>query len=255
MGIAVAAIVITLIAGLVAWNYWVISQPLTSDEVDCLAAQRRSQMIYEHFRFCRDRLPLDHAFKRSMRPDGSFHMVDYPLDKALSIIASHLKYKKHEWVVFLICAERRVIGLWCNKGPDSKSVSPLINDRILCALASSHGADLVIRAHNHPNPYSSNLSVLAPSDQDLRSFNYYADVINTHHMNFLDVLCERGQWLIFGESYLSSFFPYDDIYEDIKSLNGRTAADNRKLHHELRAYFQRYGYLRPFLPLPQREVA
>lgn len=245
-------IVVALIAALV--DYWRISQTLTPVQIECLAKKLRSQMIYKYFSFGRDLSPLDNTFKQSMRSDGSFHWVDYPLESALSIAASHLKYKKHEWMVFLFCAGHRVVGLWCNKGPDSTMVSPSIGMDDLCRIASSKQADLVVRTHNHPNPYSKNVSLLGASEQDLRSSQYFAQLINAQGMNFLDVVCERGRWLIYGESYVLSFFPYEKIFSEIVSLNGRSAVDNRKLHRELRRHFQRYGYSVPQTSVPRREV-
>jgi len=255
MGTVVSVIVIALIAALVVWDHWRISQPLTPLQIDRLAGKRRSRLIYEHFNFSRDRLSLDVSFKRSMRADGSFHWVDYPLDKALSIAASHLKYKKHEWIVFLFCTQHRVVALWCNKGPNSTMVAPSIATADLRRLALSKEADLVLRAHNHPNPYSASVSLLAPSDQDLRSSKSLGELFNAHGMNFLDVLCERGRWLIYGEGYVSSFLPYDKILAEIVALNGRSGADNRKLHRELRRHFHRHGYLVAQVPVPRREVA
>ena len=104
----VVLIVAALIVALVAWDYWRISQPLTEVQISLLAAKRRSRLIYENYCFTRRSIPLDTAFKRSMRPDGSFHCLDFPLDLALSMAASHLKYKKHEWVIFLIRGFRQM---------------------------------------------------------------------------------------------------------------------------------------------------
>ncbi|MDO8632312.1 MAG: hypothetical protein Q7R41_17655 [Phycisphaerales bacterium] len=245
-------IVVALIAALV--DYWRISQALTSVQIECLAAKLRSRLIYEYFSFGRDPLTMDNTFKQTMRSDGSFHWVDYPLESALSIAASHLKYKKHEWIVFLFCAGHRVVGLWCNKGPDSTKVSLSIDIGDICRIASSKQTDLVVCSHNHPNPYSASVSLLGASEQDLRSSQYFAQMINAQGMNFLDVVCERGRWLIYGESYVSSFFPYEMILAEIVARNGLSGADNRKLHRELRRHFQRYGYSVPQAHVPRREA-
>lgn len=239
IALALMVIAVVLIAAIV--NHWRMSRPLDPGQVERLAEKRRSRLIHEHYNFRHVPLALDTTFKKSMRPDGSFHSVDYPLHAALSITASHLKYKKHEWVVFLFCAEHRVLGLWCNKGPDSTKVAPSLDTGALGKIASSTYADLVVRMHNHPNPHSAYVSLLGPSEQDLRSSRHFAEAFNACGINFLDVVCERGEWVVYGEGCLPSFFPYDRVRSEVVASNGRSGADNRRLQRELRDGSSRVG--------------
>ncbi len=247
--------VVLIVAAIWAWDFYRISKPLTPIELSKLALLRRKRHAYEYFNFSSRHVPLDLSFKASMRPDGAFHAVSYPVEEALGIVASHLKYKKHEWVVFMLVKDRCVVSLWCNKGPDATMVWPTIGISFITQFATSRGAHMVIRSHNHPNPHASNISLLAPSPQDLISSNLLAEEFNASRLNFIDVLCERGSWLVYGEFNAKSFFPLTEIAASLaEEIDGSKRA-NRSLHCELRRTLYRPGYHETSMNYIQKEAA
>lgn len=217
------------------WAVWFVtqSQPLNDSALEELAQCRRRARIRQFCNFCTVRRDADLTFKKSMKADGRFHQVDYPISDSLAVVASHLKSKKHEWVVFAIVVHDRVLSLWCNKGPDSSTVWPTIPPEQLLAVAQHRASGMVIRLHNHPNSHGGSVSLLSPSDQDLRSFQYFAELFVTQGLSFLDVLCERGHWLVYGEAYVDDWFPLNEQRKDVFALNGTSWATHRRLRREL----------------------
>lgn len=222
-----------LLGGLCLWRFVRHSRPLGETEIARVAANRRRRAITDHYGFLQSQVAIDRAFKASMRPDGAFHSVEYPVQAALSIVASHLKHKRHEWVVLVLCRDQRAIGLWCNKGPDGTMVWPTIDLEEIAALGRRLGADTVIRAHNHPNSHGGHVSLLAPSDQDHRSAGHLGEFFFNRGLNYIDVVCERGRWLAFAERYVDAFYPLEGITAAVRSVNGTGGAVHRRLRREL----------------------
>jgi hypothetical protein len=230
----VVVIIAAVLVGMWGWWFYKQSQPLSEDEVAWLAERRRRRAIDQHFNFSPEPAAMDLAFKASMKPDGAFHSVDYPIEAALSIVAAHQKYKKHEWVVLLICRDRKAISMWCNKGPDGTQVSPSIPVEQIAAIAARIGADTVVRAHNHPNSYGGRISLLAPSGQDLRSAEHLGELFISKSISFLDVVCERGRWLVFADRHPDDRFPLHEMREAVTAANHTCARTHRRLRRELR---------------------
>lgn len=217
------------------WAVWFVSQsqPLKDHDLEQLAQCRRQARIRQFCNFCTVRRDADLAFKKAMKADGRFHHVDYPISDSLAVIASHLKSKKHEWVVFAIVVHDRVVSLWCNKGPDSSKVWPTIPSEQLLAVAQHRASGLVIRLHNHPNSHGGRVCLLGPSEQDLRSFQYFAELFVAQGLSFIDVVCERGHWLVYGEAYVDDWFPLNVERNNVFALNGTTWGTHRRLRREL----------------------
>ena len=112
---------------LVPYLYFVLThlRPLSEPELLDLAKSRRSAAFGRHYYFGQRRVPLDLSFKKQMNPAGEFYAVSYPLSETPSLIASHLKFKKHEWVVIAFEARGTIDYLYMNKGPNGQTVSSL----------------------------------------------------------------------------------------------------------------------------------
>jgi len=229
----VAFFIIAVILIFIISNEYAKSKPLDSSEANTLAELKRHDAIHSELNFSKQRLPPDVAFKAAMIADGAFHPVQFTLQDSLAAVASHLKHKKHEWIAVLLCTRSGVKRLWLNKGPDRKSVQSKINIYQIISLCKSSKCDLVIMMHNHPNPYGSNISLLGPSEVDLESGANCAARLNASEIDFVDVVCERGRWQIFLESYVGEMYNIDIFKLKIADANGTTATTNKQLRKEL----------------------
>lgn len=167
-----------------------------------------------------------------MRADGRLHRVEYPLWNAPAIIASHLKYKKHEWIVFAFEKDRVITALWTNKGPDGTTVSPFISHDRACDFARQNQCSSLLRLHNHPNPDPQRFRMLAASEQDTLSSNHLAGVCKEHKLNFADVVCERGFFHVFRFDAHESFMPLAGFENQVHIENGQSRYGNLRLHVE-----------------------
>lgn len=185
--------------------------------------------VYPFFPFKAD---MDIAFKKSMKSDGSFHGVDIAMPKSASILSSHLKYKKHEWVIFAIGEGASVSEVWCNKGADKKSVYPKIEIEEIVSKAKDCEGAYVFCLHNHPN--SGAASLLAPSPQDLLSARWFCDYMSRSKIDAIEFVCDRGLWLVydFWIEGVGSLRDGTDESRFFNDLNSSGSSDRRKVRSQ-----------------------
>lgn len=194
---------------------------LTPEEIATIAKKRRERQIIKYLGFRAIRTGLDREFKASMNADGRLHHVAYDLSIAPAVIASHLKYKKHEWLIWAFVIDRQVVALWSNKGPDATMVVSLLPAHYVAHIASDCGSSLVMRFHNHPNGAPSRHNYLVPSQQDLRSASYISPQLLAKDVSFIDFVCERGYYLIYYASFSEHVFPLNPIESEVISIANR----------------------------------
>lgn len=220
--IVLAAIAI-LICFIVVVSHIHAGRHLTSAEiqhgVDSLALHR----VRTRYPFSSAKSALDVHFKASMVADGAFHSVEIPVVMLVSTLASHLKYKKHEWVIFAFVAKDKATLLWCNKGPDGTQVWLTVPLLTIIQRARAMRATCIVRAHNHPNSIGKRADYLGPSEADLRSASTLTSQVGQAGMDFIDVVCERGDWLVFCASEPSTLAFRQ---ETLPAMAGLTLADS-----------------------------
>lgn len=214
---------------------WIESgKPLNDEELAKVANARRIALLRSRYQFLTSSVEPDLRFKSSMVAGGAFHESDIPLERSAGVIAAYLKHKKHEWVVFAFVREGRVKRLWCNKGPDSRSVAPKIPTDALVRIAVSDRCSAVFTFHNHPNRYGQGVDLLGPSKQDLASCEYLAELFSNAGMDFLDFVCERGDWLVYGHRTAIQASQECGIDAQVASLNKAEPGMRRAARAELR---------------------
>jgi len=217
--------------GLVAMVYlavWIAAGKLLSaQEVEEFTRKKVSQAIRQRYPFSPIRSELDTAFKRAMNAEGAFYDLSLPLEVSLSTFASHFKYKKHEWIILALVVDDNVPLIWLNKGPDSSTVSPSISIEQFVGVSKRRTARLILRLHNHPNQFGASLNLLLPSEQDLCSTVQLAPAMNRAGVDFLDVVCERGDWAVFASSMADGDLLQSSAMSWCESLNRLDASSRR----------------------------
>jgi hypothetical protein len=229
-----SAVTVFIVAVACVLGYYVAThvRPLNAAEIERLAVSRRATAWRCYFYFRSQRAAIDRDFKRSMQAAGTFHSVAYPLCDGPAIIASHLKHKKHEWIVFAFETNRQIVLLWANKGLNGMSVSPHIDHDHACRVARRHRCSSLLRLHNHPNPDPRRYRALLPSQQDHRSSEHLAAECQRHGLNFIDIVCERGFFRVFKTADHASFLPVSDFRQGVVAENGKSRYKNLRLHLE-----------------------
>lgn len=207
-------------------------KPLTEFQIKKLARKRRKRTTRKYFRyFTMEYLPnLD--FKKSMSSIGNFYPVNYRLYDAPSIIASLLKYKKHEWIVVAFEKNKIVDKLWLNKGLDKYGVGLNIPLEIILNMALAGTYSSVIICHNHPNPNPRKYSNTLPSKKDKESAKEWGEYFNIQGVNLIEFVCERGKPYRYFKSYSEAFLPVAIFSEKILMINGKSRWSNLRLHIE-----------------------
>ena len=207
--------------------------PLTDDEIEKLSNQRRDERIRNLYTFTAKYADVDPAFKSSMNPKGKLYSVDLPLYNFPAYVSLLLKGKKHEWIVVAIADDSRVKYFWANKGGDKYGVSLTRSFSSLVTLCEDHKCNLLIQLHNHPNDSPQYQTCLIPSDQDIRNAMTQAKFANKNKINYLDFVCERGDYIKFYESFSIDFMPISNFVKAINCKNAVSENDNYLLHKEL----------------------
>ena len=97
-------------------------RPLNDDELESLAAKRRTRQIKLYFAFSNSLAGPDLDFKRRMAAGGQFYNIRDGLPRFPHRAPSWLKYKKHEWFVVGMERNRKITLVWLNKGQDGTRV-------------------------------------------------------------------------------------------------------------------------------------
>lgn len=208
-------------------------RPLEFKEMQKLSAIRRMQYIKNTYNFNYYNVPVNIVFKSSMKPGGAWYDVREDLYSFPSLVATLLKGKKHEWVIFAIEQRGIVYGFYANKGENNFEVTPNCSVEFLVSKCEEYGCETILCFHNHPNSNPHYTDCLVPSKQDFRSANYFAECLNLKY-NFIDFVCERGRFIKFFESYSANFVPDVARIENIQKENNISKWNNYKLHREIR---------------------
>ncbi len=206
--------------------------PLNEEEILKLSQKRTRKYIKKKYTFNNVPITVNKQFKSSLKPNGCWYNVNESLVNFPSYIAALLKGKKHEWVVLAIEKDGIVYGFYANKGYDNSSVSFNCDLDYIMRKCEEYGCSTIMRFHNHPNENPSRQTCLLASEQDKSSALWCSGQVN-HSYNWLDFVCERGNFIKFFEQYSPSFIPKVASNEYIQTENNISQLKNYKLHREL----------------------
>lgn len=206
--------------------------PLSDDEILKLSQKRTHKYIKKNYTFNNVPVAVNKEFKSSLKPNGCWYNANESLASFPSYIAALLKGKKHEWVVLAIEKDGIVYGFYANKGYDNSSVSFNCDLDYIMRKCEEYGCSTIMRFHNHPNVNPNHQTCLLASEQDKSSALWCWGQVN-HSYNWLDFVCERGNFIKFFEQYSPAFTPDVAKNEYIQAENNISPFKNYKLHREL----------------------
>jgi hypothetical protein len=207
--------------------------PLNPEEVLELARKKQWNHLLTVYSYSSFPKIADSSEKKAMKASGQFVRCDLSFFELPSSVAGLLKYKKHEWVVLVFIKDLHAEYLWWNKGKDGKSVYPYLRGGYLENALRLHRPDTLIRLHNHPNPNPSKYRANQPSDQDLKSAEYFSGLLSGQGIGFLDFVCERGVPYLYYAFLNSGISPVERFVEDISKVNDSGLFANVGLRREL----------------------
>jgi hypothetical protein len=230
-------IVITVLVPLLYLLYfWINSEILTVNEINELASSQRFWDTFNYLGFTETLLEVNKEFKSTLNKNGQLYSCDEPLNSFPSIASALLKGKKHEWIIFAFAKNKIVYSFYTNKGNDNQSVAPNLNSDYIIKIAKDGGADMVLEFHNHPN------AVLAASQQDITSANYFGEIFTTNSLNFSAFISGAGRFHQYGWWFTETFFDINNYLERIKRGNGTS----RSVNFDLRKEMKRKKYFKNF---------
>lgn len=193
---------------------WFVSlgRPLENHALNRVARRRRQKAIAAYYRFNRGRVTADPSFKGAMRAAGELVHVQESLSAFPSLAAGLLKSKKNEWVVFGLEKNGVVNFVWFNRG-GKVSVRPADGAYI---QEWAKGSTTVLRFHNHPS------GVMAPSQQDRLSAEYFSRVLNAGGFGFVDFVCCRGFWAQYRLAVADAVEPLNVHVEAVRAASARS---------------------------------
>lgn len=207
-------------------------KPLNEKEILKLSQKRRKKYIRKNYTFTSTNVFVDKQFKSSLNPRGKWYNINEKLASFPSYVAALLKGKKHEWVILAIERDGVVLGFYANKGYDKASVSFNCDLEYIMKKCDENRCSTIMRFHNHPNDNPNYQTCLLASEQDKRSAQWCTEQV-IHSYNWLDFVCERGNFIKFFEQYSPAFIPEYAKTERIREENNLTKFKNYKLHREL----------------------
>ena len=205
---------------------------LTQDEIASLATKRRNKAITVYYSHQQVRYTANPDAKKSMPPTGGLIRIEYALSETPPVLASLLKYKKHEWIMIAFEKDKKVDLVWMNKGHDRTSVGSLISIDRVKQLCAESGYNSVLIFHNHPNSNPNHYRVDLPSQTDLQSAKSWAQSLNADGINLVEYICDRGTPIKYYISIRDSFLPFNSFYTQIQVDNGASWNRNLSLHIE-----------------------
>lgn len=206
--------------------------PLNDIDISNLSQKRTRKYIKKNYSFNNVPVTVNKQLKSSLKPNGKWYNTEEKLYYFPSYVAALLKGKKHEWVVLAIEKEGIVRGFYANKGFNNSSVSFNCDLEYIMEKCKENNCSTIMRFHNHPNENPNYQTCLLASEQDKRSAKWCTEQV-IHSYNWLDFVCERGNFIKFYEQYSQNFTPQEAKREYIKAENGLTKFKNYKLHREL----------------------
>ena len=87
-------------------------KPLNNEQVLQLADVRRCRYINEHFRFSSNGYNINPKYRESLTKEGRWDRVyiEYPV--IATAVAELLRYKRHEWFIWVLANEKESKYLW-----------------------------------------------------------------------------------------------------------------------------------------------
>ncbi len=222
-----------MVAAFFAAHIYANRHPLTEEEIARLARKRQRNHALREYKFTELPEQIASDAKSAMKAAGEFLSVDYSFFEAPAKIAGFLKYKKHEWLVVAYVSNMRVSRLWWNKGPDGTRVWLRLRDDAFQESLNSIKPNAVAIFHNHPNSNPNHYQNNQPSDADIRSAEYFDDLLSMHGVNLLEFICERGVPHLYYASFDDRSFLDKPWVSDIMARNGRGAFENYALRMDL----------------------
>jgi len=209
--------------------------PLNPEEVIELARIKQWRHLLLVHAFNSIPVTTDASKKKAMKASGQFVRCDLRFSHLPSSIAGLLKYKKHEWVVLVFVKHLHAEYLWWNKGRDGNSAFPYLRGGYLDNALRLHKPDMLVRLHNHPNPDATKYRLNQPSSQDLKSAEYYSNLLSKQGIGFMDFVCERGVPYLYYAFLDSRLAPIEGFIKDIATINDSGFFANVGLRRELSA--------------------
>lgn len=208
--------------------FWANSDLLEETEIKQLAISQRFCDIFNYLGFTELQFEINKEFKSALNKNGQLYNCDELLNNFPSTASALLKGKKHEWVIFAFVKNKKVYSFYTNKGNDNQSVSLNMSYEYVCKIAKDREADVVLEFHNHPN------AVLASSQQDISSANYYGKLFVGDKINFLAFVSGRGRYYQYGWWFTDSLYNVNNYLEKIQKENGTSRSVNFALRKELK---------------------
>ena len=227
------SILIYLIYEFIFWKTH--QRPLSKEEVFKLSNIRKVRYINEHFKFSRNTYNINPNYRSCLNKSGRWDNISIPNHNILSFLTALLKYKRHEWWVYLLADDNTGRLVWANKGPNNESCYFTGNILTVLNLAKKHNCHTVIHIHNHPHTLERYWNLLSPSDTDLETSKKLKDFCNSHNLNFINAVCSQGSFLIYDYCF-DSFFPKGSSQSEIFSENNLSPRNNYILHKEIRKW-------------------
>ena len=221
----------------VIWSivFWKTHQrPLNDKEIAELSRVRRIEYINTHFRFSQKGYRINPQYRESLDKRGRWDKIPIPFEQIGSFLTELLRFKRHEWFVWVLTDEISAKLIWANKGDDNESCYFRGSRIQLVLLAANNQCNTVICFHNHPHTKDRYGDLLSPSDTDLRTYSKLKEFYNERGLNFIDGLCTQGRFIIYGQSFSDTYFPVTTSQAEIRSENAICPKNNYKLHKELR---------------------
>lgn len=217
---------------------------LSHERIEKLSKKRRKKYIHKVFQFEANSINYSptNEFKSSIKPNGKMYVCDIPVKDFPFFAAQLLKGKKHEWVIIAFEKNLTIKQFWVNKGPNNEHVSYKIDITDIVNICKVNNYTSVIRLHNHPNSDPKHYDCLVASDQDYYSAKCNSNILIDKGINWLDFVCERGNWLLFYKAISIDYFPMDSDYEVIANQNGNSVFGNYLLNREADGLLQ-WNYL------------
>ena len=215
-------------------DYYQTKKPLTEEEIARLSEIRRIKYINDHFVFLHRDIVSNPRYRESLNTSGRWDCISIDYRSVFFFLADLLKYKRHEWFIYVLSDEHEAKLLWANKGDDNSSCYYLGSNDQLVELAKANDCNTVICFHNHPHTQDRYWNLLSPSETDINTFERLSDFYNERGLNFIDGLCSQGKYSVYGQSFSYDYIPPGCSIREIANENAVTNKGNRRLRKELR---------------------
>jgi len=213
-------------------------RPLSKNEIERLSSKRKKRYILTHYTFREKTTIIDKKFKSSMKVSGKLYKTEHQLSGFPAYIAHLLKGKKHEWVILAIEGDSIIKYMWMNKGHNNMCVGFNCELEMIIDLCKENQCYTIMRFHNHPNSNPNRQTCFLASEQDKISSKYLSEISNQYGLNWLDFVCERGNYLKYFSSFSDEFIPKEARIEVIENQNNQSPSANYRLHRELGVIFR-----------------